>query len=400
MDRRRLPPLWLMALPYTLLGTSGAVALITVPQLLAARQVPEPVIATVTTIALIPTFASFVVAPILDVRVSRRTWAIGLALVTAIAAFAALRSLDDIGALEAWLFITVFASQLYTAAIGGWVGSLVGREADGRLGSYFAIANIGGFGLAAIIGITLLRTLPGDFGAALLCAALLVPCAVGLVLPAPPPDRRLARESFAQFFADLGQLVRRRVVVETLILFVAPAASFALTNQLGGLGHLFGASEALVGLVAGVGVTLAGVGGGLVVPRLARRLPIRGVYLGVGAAGAVFTLLLLALPRSPAVFAVALIGENLFQAAAFAAQYAIILRTMGKDNPLAATQYALLLAAPSLPITYMQWVDGQAYAAGGLGASFVVDAGLGLVAVAGLAAFLRWRGAGQAVGAH
>jgi hypothetical protein len=53
-----------MGLANGLLGTSGAIALITVSPLLAARGVAEPNIAVVTTIALIPTFASFVVAPI------------------------------------------------------------------------------------------------------------------------------------------------------------------------------------------------------------------------------------------------------------------------------------------------------------------------------------------------
>lgn len=386
-----LLPVWLMGLANSLLGMTGAVALITVPQLLAARGVAEPVIATVTTIALVPTFLAFLVAPILDVRFSRRTWAVGLALVTVAALFAGLQSLDDLPMLETYLFVGAAAAQLYTAALGGWIGGLVGREADNRLGAWLAVGNIGGFGIGAVVAITLVRAFPGGVGAALLGAVLLLPCGIALALPAPPPDRRLARESFAQFFGDLAKLVRRAAVVDTLILFTPPAASFALTNQLGGLGSVFGASERLVGLIAGVGVTLAGVAGSLAVPRLARRAPIRAVYLGIGGVGAAFTLTLLVLPRTPLVFAVALIGENLFQAAAFAVQYAIILRATGKDNPLAATQFALLTAASSLPIIYMQAIDGRAYAAGGLDASLVADAGLGLVACAVLARFVRAR---------
>jgi PAT family beta-lactamase induction signal transducer AmpG len=388
----------MLALTYTLIGTSGAVALITVPQLLEARGVPEPTIATVTTIALIPSFIAFLVSPILDVRFSRRTWAIGLALLTALAAFAALMSLGNLGALEVWLFVTIFAAQLYTAAIGGWIGSLVGRDADNGLGAWFAAASIGSFGITAIVAITLLRAFPGAPGAALLCGGLLLPLLVGLALPAPGPDRRLARESFVQFFADLRELIRRPDVVGTLILFMPPAASFALTNQLGGLGHLFGASERFVGLIAGIGVTLAGMGSSLLMPALTRRVPVRALYLLIGATGALFTFSLLLLPRTPTIFAVALIGENIFQAAAFAVQYAIILRAMGKNNPLAATQFAFLQAATALPITYMQWIDGRAFAAGGLDGSFVSDAVLGLIACAALAVFLR-RGRGAVAAA-
>jgi hypothetical protein len=38
------------------------------------------------------------------------------------------------------------------------------------------------------------------------------------------------------------------------------------------------------------------------------------------------------------------------------------------------------MAATALPITYMQMLDGQGYRAGGLPGSFMVDAGLSLLA--------------------
>lgn len=387
--KAKLPPVWLLGLANLPFGGSGAIALITVPQLLAARGVPQPTIATVTTFALIPTFAGFLLSPVLDIRFSRRTYAIAFALLTAVAGFFALTSLGDIGALETWLFLCVFASVLFSAALGGWVGTLVDRDADNGLGAWLAVGNIGGFGLTAIAAIWLVRTLPFDLGAAVLCAAILLPIGIFAWLPAPPPDRKLAGESFAEFFRDLKVLVRRPAVVGTLILFVPPAASFALTNQLGGVGGEYGASERLVSIIAGIGVTIAGVIGSLVVPAIARRVAPRALYLAIGATGALFTLTLLALPRTPTVFAVALIGENLFQAAAFSVQYAIVLRTLGKDNPLAASQFAFLIAAQALPITYMQWIDGRAYAAGGLSTTFTVDAALGLAACALLAVFVR-----------
>ena len=112
-----------------------------------------------------------------------------------------------------------------------------------------------------------------------------------------------------------------------------PAASFALTNTLGGLGQDFGASERLVSMVGGFGGTIVGIFGSLVVPRLIRNTSPLGIYLCIGAAGAVFTLVLIGLPRTPTTFAVALIGEDRFQAAAFSVQLAIILRTIGDDNP-------------------------------------------------------------------
>jgi MFS transporter, PAT family, beta-lactamase induction signal transducer AmpG len=77
-----------------------------------------------------------------------------------------------------------------------------------------------------------------------------------------------------------------------------------------------------------------------------------------------------------------MVGENVFQSAAFATANIVMFRAMGKDNPLAATQYALMLAAQGLPLTYMQVLDGRAYGWGGLAGSYLMDGGLGLAACA------------------
>jgi PAT family beta-lactamase induction signal transducer AmpG len=70
----------------------------------------------------------------------------------------------------------------------------------------------------------------------------------------------------------------------------------------------------------------------------------------------------------------------------------IVFASIGEGNPLAATQFALLQAATALPITYMQAIDGQGYARGGIAGMFGADAGLSLVAcVVLLPLVLRWR---------
>jgi MFS transporter, PAT family, beta-lactamase induction signal transducer AmpG len=388
---RKLPPVWLMGLANLPWGVNGALALITVPQLLAARHVPEPQIASVTAFAMIPTFCGFLLSPMLDVRFSRRSYAFAFALTTALFDFAALASIGDLRLLAILLFLGMTAGVLFTGAVGGWLASLVPGESDKKLGAWFSLANIGGFGVTAIVAITLLRGLPYIAGAAVLVLILIAPTLMFVRFPAPGPDRKLASESFGQMGRDIFELVRQRVVLRSLLLFVLPAASFALTNMLGGLGNIYSTSERMVGLIAGLGVTLAGVVGSLAVPRLGRNRRATFLYVAIGAVGALFTLSLVALPRTPAVYALAMIGENVFQAAAFAAQYAIVFDTIGKNNPLAATQFAFLTAAPSLPITYMQAVDGHFYGIGGLNGAYLADGGAALVACAFLfVMFARW----------
>ena len=87
----------------------------------------------------------------------------------------------------------------------------------------------------------------------------------------------------------------------------ADLLGFALTNLLGGLGSDFHASPHFVGAVGGAGVLFAGIAGCLVFPLIDRLLPLRYLYLTIGVVGALFTLSLLLLPRTPLAFATALI---------------------------------------------------------------------------------------------
>jgi PAT family beta-lactamase induction signal transducer AmpG len=105
-----------------------------------------------------------------------------------------------------------------------------------------------------------------------------------------------------------------------------------------------------------------------------------------------FTLGLLVLPRTPGTFAVAFLGENVVQAMSFTAAVAICFRTIGRENPLAATQFSLLTSATVLPILYMGVVDGRSFGGGGLAGMYAVDGGVGLVACAVMAGVM-WRGA-------
>jgi PAT family beta-lactamase induction signal transducer AmpG len=382
-------PVWLLGFSFSPLGISGAIALLTLPQLLAADGVPEPRIASITTFALIPGFANILIAPLLDWRFSRRFYAIAFLLAAAGAMFAVLMTIHRPGLVTPLLFLMTLSVTLSCNAAGGWLGTLVGETDKGDLGAWFTIANVAGFGVTAALAILLLRQFPGVVSAGLLSLMLLAPLPLFVMLPAQPADARLASESFRAFFSDVFALLRNRTVQWTLLLFVMPAASFALTNTLGGLGHDFGASENLVAMVGGLGGAVAGILGSLVVPPLIRDRSPLAIYLGIGAAGAMFTLALIGLPRTPPMFVVAMIGEDGFQAAAFAVLYAIVLRTIGKDNPFAATQFALLGAVSMMPLTYMQAIDGNAYGAGGLTGTLAVDGLLSLAACTSLS-LLFW----------
>jgi len=382
---RRTPPAWALGLATLCNGALSGVLGITVPQLLAARGVPELQIASITGLSLIPGTFNFLAAPILDVGFSRRTYATVLALGFAALTALSLNLLSDLAALTVVMFLANACYYLYWPAVAGWFSQLVAREDEPALGAWLSVGVVAGFGGASAAAILLLRGLPYEVGVAVICLASLAPLSLFFFVPDEPTPTLSFRDSFGPVTRNVARIVRDRHIWRMMALFAVPCATFSLTNTLSGVGRDFHASEGFVGLTGGVGTTLGGVFGALVAPWVAKRFPPLALYIGLGVLGALFTLSLLVPARTPVLFAVAMVGENVFQSAAFTVLMALVFRSIGKNNPIASTQYALLNAASIVPIVYMPMLDGLGYDRGGLAGNLAVDAGFSLVACAAMA---------------
>ena len=388
MRAPRLPPVWILGMSGLSFGFVGGYVAFALPQALAARHVPEPAIATASAIALSPSFYAFLLSPILDVWLSRRTYALLLWTLAAVLTAASTLLLDHLQALEIVAALGYVANQLAYAALGGWLSTICGRDKDNSLSAWLTVSNIAGFGVFAIVGGEMLRALSPVPAAALIALLILAPLAILRWIPATRPDRRLAGESFRQFLSDLWALIRRREVLVAMALFVAPCGTFSLTNMVAGFGSDFSVSPRIVGLLGGAGVTVAGVFGSLMLPTLARRVSLRMLYLSIGVGGSIFTMLMLLLPHVPSTFALIVLGENAVQACAIACSLGITFETIGQQNPLAATNYAVLNAAYNVPITYMLLVDGAGYERWGVAGALAVDAIAGLIACLALGSLI------------
>ncbi len=390
MTRRWVAPLWLMGLTNSVFGMYGGIILISVPQMLSIRHVPETTIAAMTAVMVSPGFWTFLVSPVLDVRFSRRWYSVVSAALAAALLVVALLNLDHLALVEGLLVAGYFFANLYQSALGGWLASVTTTAQENKLSSWVSMGNLGGGGAMAVATGELTRNLSAGSAAIVLGGVIVLPMIAFPFMPAPGSDRRLAAESFSQFFGDVLSLVRRTEVLIAILLFIAPAATFSLTNFLGGIGDDFHASTHFVSLVGGGGVLIGGIAGCVLFRLIDRLLPLRFLYLAIGLMGSLFTLVLVLLPRTPAVFAVAFIGENVFQGLAITTSVAIAFETIGRRNPLAATTFCLLISAFNIPITYMLFIDGWGYGKLGVAGSFGVDASMGIVASVLLGALLIW----------
>ena len=276
--------------------------------------------------------------------------------------------------IEVVMTIGYLSLALYGAAVGGWTGALIDKDQNSKLGAWNTIFNICSGGLGVLLSGYFTQHFSPDHAAVLVFIIFLAPMLAFFFIPAPPADDTLASESFVRFSREVVSLFKRREVLVALTMFTLPSASFALTNTLGGWGKDFHASPGMVSFFGGVGAMLAGVVGSFLIPPIAKKFPLRPMYLAVGIIGACFTLSLLLLPRVPGTYGLAFLGENIFQAAAFATAYAIIYDVIGKGNPLAATIFAVLTNAMNFPIVYMEVVDGRGFDWHGVTGAFLADA--------------------------
>ena len=157
-ERPRL--VWLMGFMNATYGFAYAVVLVTVPQLLASHGVPEPVIASLTAIALLVALAVFAIAPVLDTLVSRRAWSIGLGVTAAALTFLVLMLPSGSPLLAPVLAVAALSMSLYNSAIGGWLGAALPKGSDETIGTWFTIGNSFGFGIGAISQFWLMTHLP------------------------------------------------------------------------------------------------------------------------------------------------------------------------------------------------------------------------------------------------
>ncbi|WP_157098792.1 MFS transporter [Novosphingobium rosa] len=383
---------WLMGLANVTYGYLYAVPLVTVPQQLAARGVPEPEIANITALVLAVSLATFALAPVLDTSMSRRRWSVALGLLATILALAVLLLPTSSALLAPGLAVMALATSLYNAAIGGWLGAALPKSCDETVGTWFGIGNALGFSLGAMCQFWLLTHLPMPLGALAVVGVGVMTLPILLALPRPSADRKAMRETFGTLARDVTHLARRGPVLRIAGLLAMPCAAFTLTNAFGGLGGDFHASASVVGAANGMGQMVASLLGALTIRLVMARVPAPLLYLLVGSVGAGFTLLLLPLPHTAPVYVLAVLGECVAQTCAQVVQNAIIFRSIAPDDPLASSQFGLLQSALIVPYAYMQALDGYGYRlAGGVAGSLLMDAGVSLAACALMVVpVLRW----------
>ena len=371
--RRQLPP-WAMGLAIAPMGFYFGFVSTAMPILLAAHHVPLGQIANISAWGFSPSFWAFLLCPILDVRYTKRTYALVFAALAALCLGACTLLTANLIAFTAVLTAGCAAVVIFGNAHQGWMPDVVHDKHYSAVGGASNIANLGAAGLFATLAVVLMRTLPATLAAALLTLTVFAPTAMLFFIPLPSKPTRSAAEMFSRFFRDLYEVCRRPGCLLGLACFLSPTACFALTNLFSGMGADFHTPEKWVTTLNGPGVAIVCSIGCLIGVWFCQRYLRRTVYVVAGFGGAAAALAMIWMPHTLAFFAIGVLAYNFFQGINYTAFSAFEYEIVGPGNPLSSTQIALLTASANLPISYMTAVDGHFYTTHGLPGLLGVDA--------------------------
>ena len=342
--------------------------------LLRAKGVSVGRIDTISAIAFQPTAWAFLACPILDVRFSKRAYAIFFAAVAAVCLGFTILLTSNLTAFTIMLTIGCAATVMFGNAHQGWMPDVIDDRHYSHVGATTNVANLGAAGAFAALTVFLVRHISPVHAAALLAITIAAPTVLLFFIPLPAVPTRTASQVFGTFFRDLGAVLRKRECIIGLICFLAPTASFALTNSFSSLGSDFHATENQVTLVATTGVAIICSLGCLAGIWFCGRFLRRNVYILTGFGSAAVALYLIHAPHIFSYYAAGVLAYSFFQGISYTAFSSFCYEIVGPASPLAATQMALLAAAANQPISYMTALEGHAHTRFGLGGMLAADA--------------------------
>ena len=216
--RRQLPP-WAMGLAIAPLGFYYGFVSTATPILLAARHVSVGRISEVSAIAFSPTFWAFLLCPVLDVRFSKRTYALFFAGVAAVCLGVSTLLTANLAAFTAVLTVGCAAAVMFGNTHQGWMPDVIQDQHYSHVGATTNVANLGAAGLFATLTVVLVRTVPAVPAAGLLGLTVMLPTAMLFFIPLPAKPARGVAETFGTFFHDLYVVCKRPGCILGLRLF-------------------------------------------------------------------------------------------------------------------------------------------------------------------------------------
>jgi len=371
----------LIGVPY---GAFYGLVTIALPFMLRRQGLSVQRIASIGAFVQAPAIWYFLWAPIVDIRLRRRTWVL---LLSAVAAVCAAFGLYFAGVGSVRLATTALVagsalSQPISSALGGLVASTVPNALRGRASGWSQAGMLCG-GVTAGGGSVWLSGHVSVVAAAVASAMLvLLPSLTALTIPevrSPRPGLILQLRAMSR---DVVAMLHRREVLIAFVFFLSPIGAGAAASLFSAVAAEYHSSAKVIIWAASLGAILTPVGalvGGLLSDRFNRWR----VYPLTGLASALSSAAMAMGPLSPRTFLLGTGGYAFTLGMCYAGFMALAFELLGAGTTAVSTRFTLLMAAVNVPVVYMLRLDGLAHTRLGVRGMLAVDS-LSNVVFAGL----------------
>lgn len=348
-----------------------------VPYVLRKHGVAVDRIAEMVAVSSIPQVCTFLIAPLTEVGLLRRTWILISAAVCAMCGAAAmLTPTSSLGLLTVLLFFANIAQSLG----GGAAGALMTTVRSGSRGSaagWYQAGNIGSGALAggAMIWLadqTTLSTLALISALLIFCPALFV----FRVRETPHPQSALG-PGISGLFLDLREILWSRRALCGMAFFLSPTGAGALGNLISSVGADYHASSSVVAWITGASGGGLMALGALLGGWFCNRNSEMKCYAGFGVMTALPAMFLALGPATALTYSLGYSAYAFCIGLTYAAYSALILKVLGGGGRGTTTGFAFFSACGNVPLVYMTWLDGVGYRNWGAPGLMSADALLG-----------------------
>ncbi len=329
----------------------------------------------------IPNILVFLWAPLVDVRLRRRTWLIFSAIATGVCLWIALLLVgpSSIHVMTALLLLGGVAVSLVLASSGGLMVTTLPVPEQSRAAAWNQAGYLAGGALGGALILWLVTRLPivlsGFIAAVLLC----LPGLVALTLPEKEPTvSHWFKGRLSALKGEIGGVWKTPVRRWTSLLLMAPAATGAAQGLLPAIASHYGVGASGVIWINGIGGAIALAAGSLLGAIVPADWDGRIVYAGAGLSNGIAAIVLMSV-GGPTGYLVGTIVYLVTLGLCWARFTGLIVEIVGPDTQDASTLYSALSAAGSIPLAYMTWLDGFGYSKFGTHGLLMTDAAGNLI---------------------
>ncbi len=346
------------------------------PFLLSKAGVSVYEIGTIGSLLQLPNIFVFLWAPLVDVRLRRRTWLVTSAITTAVFMWIALPLVGaaNLHVLTALLLLAGVTVSLVLASSGGLMVTTLSPVEQSKAAAWNQAGYLAGGALGGALVLWLVTRLPVLFTGMILTLVLCLPGLAALTLPEKEPSAsHWFKGRLGAIRREVGGLFKSPIRRWSALLLMAPAGTGAAQLLLPAIASHYGVGASGVIWINGLGGGIALAAGSLLGALVPSDWDGRAVYASAGLLNGLAAIVLMSVD-GPTGYLIGTILYLITVGLCWARFTALIVEIVGPDTRDASTLYSALSAAGSIPLAYVTWLDGFGYSKFGTHGLLLTDA--------------------------